>query len=173
MCAGGLIVLYFFLLSQDIYSCITEFDSLAHTMFKWPKQPFARFSQLRNVLTKFNQLWNVLIWWLSDGMYNVSLLESALKESFGANQRIFDSISSCRVRVGVTATIISDATPFIFSNYNGMGKRVRSCGKLFRNYRCKLCLQIHRIQAYTASKFEQGTIYVGNVRSLIPSNIKN
>jgi len=33
------------------------------------------------------------------------------------------------VKFAVTATTISDASPYLFSNYNGIGKRQKNCGK--------------------------------------------
>ena len=53
-----------------------------------------------------------------------------LKEAFGAEQKLFDAdrlrIAGCKV--AVTATTISDATAFVFSNYNGRERRSKACG---------------------------------------------
>lgn len=70
--------------------------------------------------------------WLSDGCYDDAALESLLKEIFGENQRLFDA-ESCGVsgtKVAVTATTISNASPYIFSNYNGCGTRAQTCGSM-------------------------------------------
>ena len=76
------------------------------------------------------QLRNLFRCWLSDGCYNVEKLEDSLKETFGYSQRLFDSRSGVSgQKVAVTATTLSDASTYIFSNYNG-GSKARSCGKL-------------------------------------------
>ena len=69
--------------------------------------------------------------WLHDGRYNVSTLESCLKETFGPHSRMFDSVSNeiTRAKVAVTASNISDASAYVFSNYNGSGQRAKECGK--------------------------------------------
>lgn len=68
--------------------------------------------------------------WLSDGCYDDAAFESLLKLIFGEKQRLFDTNSSnaSGTKVAVTATTISDATPYIFSNYNGQGTRAKTCG---------------------------------------------
>ena len=67
--------------------------------------------------------------WLSDGCYDATNLETALKQHFGEGAKMFGMRDGCiRTRVGVTATSISDASAFIFTNYNGPGKRQRGCG---------------------------------------------
>ena len=68
--------------------------------------------------------------WLSDGCYDERVFEASLQELFGDRRRLFDADPShtSRAKIAVTATTISNATPFIFSNYNGVGKRDNSCG---------------------------------------------
>lgn len=68
--------------------------------------------------------------WLSDGCYDDAALESSLKTIFGDNQKLFDNddIGLPGTKVAVTATTISDASAFIFSNYNGTGTREKTCG---------------------------------------------
>ena len=68
--------------------------------------------------------------WLSDGIYDVNELEAALKQHFGADSRLFNSnfMLPSGFKVGVTATNITDASPFIFTNYNGVGHRRKDCG---------------------------------------------
>lgn len=67
--------------------------------------------------------------WLSDGCYDVGALEIALKDLFGESQRVFDADSSgpSGQKVAVTATTLSDASTYIFSNYNGR-PREKGCG---------------------------------------------
>jgi hypothetical protein len=68
---------------------------------------------------------------VSDGYYDATELEAFLKQSFGSQKRLFDTpkFSFSGVKIGITATTISNATPVIFSNYNGEGSRNASCGK--------------------------------------------
>ena len=70
--------------------------------------------------------------WLSDGCYDDVVLESLFQEIFGKNQRLFDAdgFNPSGTKVAVTATTISDATPYIFSNYNGRGIRAQTCGSI-------------------------------------------
>ena len=72
---------------------------------------------------------------ISDGCYDTVELESALKEQFGQSKRVFDMPinGTSRTKFAVTATTISNALSFIFSNYNGLLQRDRSNGyKHFR-----------------------------------------
>jgi len=58
-------------------------------------------------------------WWLSDGCYDAATLESYLKMVFGPDKRMFHPNSEAAgTKVAVTATSISDASAFLFSNYN-------------------------------------------------------
>ena len=68
--------------------------------------------------------------WLSDGCYDVGALEHALKEVFGNTRRLFDTDPKgpSGQKVAVTATTLSDASTYIFSNYNG-NSREKGCGK--------------------------------------------
>ncbi|KAL8730663.1 MAG: hypothetical protein Q9181_004591 [Wetmoreana brouardii] len=65
----------------------------------------------------------------SDGIYDVRALEKVLKDVFGAYERMFGSVQvNLRTKIAVTATTISDASSFIFSNYNGVSARQDECG---------------------------------------------
>lgn len=69
--------------------------------------------------------------WMSDAYYDADQFEKTLKLVFGVRTRIFDSrLSPTNTKVAVTATTISDARPYVFSNYNGSGQRQRECGEL-------------------------------------------
>jgi len=67
--------------------------------------------------------------WLSDGCYDVARLEQSLKDTFGHDQRLFDAdrLGVSGQKVAVTATTLSDASTYVFSNYNG-GAKHRGCG---------------------------------------------
>ena len=80
----------------------------------------------RGLLKRFRDLFRC---WLSDGHYDVAALEHALKEVFGETRRIFDFDPNgpSGQKVAVTATTLSDASTYIFSNYNGRA-REKGCG---------------------------------------------
>lgn len=72
---------------------------------------------------------NFIKCWISDGRYNVNALEDFLKEHFG-DGRMFDQAKGVSgIKVGVTATGILNAFPFVFFNYNGIGARDAECGQ--------------------------------------------
>ncbi|KAI9760680.1 MAG: hypothetical protein M1840_002356 [Geoglossum simile] len=118
--AGGLIILGMFLRQWDISYCSRIFEQLAKRCFRK-----RRLSGLP-ILCRVNRL---LKCWTCDGCYDTVDLEASLKQCFGS-QKCFDTPESSfsGAKVGVTATTISNATPFIFSNYNGEGTRNASCG---------------------------------------------
>lgn len=67
---------------------------------------------------------------VSDGVYKVDKLEAALQAQFGPRQRLFDYSHSLNgTKVAVTGTLVSDAFPVVFSNYNGPGGRREDCGR--------------------------------------------
>ena len=71
-----------------------------------------------------------LKYWLADGRYDVHIYEDLLKENFGNSRRVFVSPQShVGAKVAVTATTISNAFPFVFSNYNRVGTRHSDSGK--------------------------------------------
>ena len=66
---------------------------------------------------------------IADGYYNVTALENCLIDTFGIRRRMFDSPSIVSgVKVGITASTISNASTYVFSNYNGPGQRNDECG---------------------------------------------
>ena len=67
--------------------------------------------------------------WMSDAYYDATPFEMTLRLVFGERTRMFDSRPSpTNAKVAVTATTISDAMPYIFSNYNGVGQRRKDAG---------------------------------------------
>lgn len=137
--SGGLIVLSLFLRNWNVQKSSTVFDTLSRKFFsKNPRQSRSPFAILRRAI----------YCWLSDGCYDVAAYEESLKESFGHEQRMFRQVESVsRSKVAVTATSISDASPFIFSNYNGAGMRPANCGKLLtcQTFVSKLTRQVTSI----------------------------
>jgi len=72
----------------------------------------------------------VITCWISDGYYDAGAFEETLRTVFGADTKMFDYRRSGEsTRVAVTATTISDALPYVFSNYNGVGERQGDAGK--------------------------------------------
>ena len=121
MLAGGLIVLSLFLRRWSVSQCVKVFDTLTQEFFQRAQ---------KNGRNPFGFLRHVINCWLSDGCYDVVALEEALKQSFGHDSRMFDTPGALSgTKVAVTATNISDASPFIFSNYNGVTQRAANCGK--------------------------------------------
>ena len=121
LAAGGLIVLSLCLRRWTVSHCVEVFDILAKKFFQ-QRWGGARYS--------LGYIRNVIKCWLSDGCYNVLALEASLKDQFGHDGRMFDKPESVSgMKVAVIATSISDATPFLFSNYNGSSIRAAQCGK--------------------------------------------
>lgn len=101
--SGGLIALSKFMLRMEIQSCKALFQDLARKVLA----PTRKRRLLRS--------------WLSDGLYDVKNLESALQDHYTPMRRMFDTpqdnISSNKV--AVIASEIKVGAPFIFANYNG------------------------------------------------------
>ncbi|KAL6716956.1 hypothetical protein ACLMJK_004869 [Lecanora helva] len=119
--SGGLIVLGLFLKHWDVSRCIRVFDVLIRDFFG------IHMTQGSGLLPRLRDWFRC---WLSDGCYDVGALEASLKDVFGDDQRMFDINRSgpSSTKVAVTATTLSDASTYIFSNYNGVGTRGRECG---------------------------------------------
>ncbi len=63
--------------------------------------------------------------WLSDGAYDPNIFEAYLKEIFGLTRRLFDTPRDLNSgpKFAVVTTSISDATPFLLQNYNGIVRK--------------------------------------------------
>lgn len=120
--SGGLIALGLFLKQWDVPHCIRLFRTLTRESFG--EQGPARRSRLKRLKHYLKGL-------ITDGCYDVGKIERALKSSFGETQKIFDCPEhrESRCKVAVTATTISDAITFLFSNYNGSAQRESTCGE--------------------------------------------
>ena len=107
-----------FIRQWTIEQCTEHFETLARKHFRRTKSgPFWYIRQLVRC-------------WLSDGLYDASAFEETLRSVFGSSTRMFGHRDNGRsTRVAVTATTISDALPYVFSNYNGIGERRRGIGK--------------------------------------------
>jgi len=118
---GGLIVLGLFLKHWDIARCARIFDILIRDFFG------IHITKGSGLLTRLRDWFRC---WLSDGCYDVALLETSLKEIFGEDRRLFDvdRFGVSGQKIAVTATTLSDASTYLFSNYNGTEKRDKGCG---------------------------------------------
>jgi hypothetical protein len=68
--------------------------------------------------------------WLSDGFYDADAYEETLRLVFGSDTRMLDHRDSSRsTRVAVTDTTISNAFPYVLSNYNGIGEHRKDIGR--------------------------------------------
>ncbi|KAL9082765.1 MAG: hypothetical protein Q9165_008787 [Trypethelium subeluteriae] len=114
--SGGLIVLGLCLRRWDAAQCSSIFDAIV-------KRFFANHNRLHDWLIP--QLRRYLRYWVDDGCYNAVALEDCLKTTFDARSRMFDFGNT---KVAVTATTISDASSFIFTNYNASSLKRRACG---------------------------------------------
>ena len=118
---GGLIVLSLFIRQWGVDQCARVFDTITHEFFRGQRRKnHGIFSSIRHFASC----------WLSDGIYDIAALERVLKDAFGTYERMFGSVQiKRRAKIAVTATTISDASPYIFSNYNGVMARQPDCGK--------------------------------------------
>ncbi|KAL9606564.1 MAG: hypothetical protein Q9179_000289 [Wetmoreana sp. 5 TL-2023] len=118
--SGGLIVLCLFIRQWGVEQCVRVFDTITREFFRGQRRKGSGFLGCIRHLASC---------WLSDGIYDVKALEVVLKDVFGAYERMFGSVQvNQRCKIAVTATTISDASPFIFSNYNGIGNHRGDCG---------------------------------------------
>jgi hypothetical protein len=101
--SGGLIVLTMCALRLGVLACKERFESFATRCLS---------AAQRNRFLKF---------WMSDGIYDTTVVEDCMKEHYGLTRRMFDApvglVSG--YKFAVTASSIKDGTPFLFANYNG------------------------------------------------------
>ena len=113
-------MLLLFLRQWPVSRCLEAFDVMTRRVFR-QKQEYNR--------SLFGGFRHIIRCWLADGYYNVTALEDCLKETFGTQQRMLDfSDVTSGTKVAVTASNISDASTYVFSNYNGTGTRHSDCG---------------------------------------------
>ncbi|KAH7016325.1 uncharacterized protein B0I36DRAFT_254112 [Microdochium trichocladiopsis] len=99
--------------------CIAAFESFARLAFK------PRCSFRIPIITKLYELcWSML----ADSRYSTIALEEALKSTFGSIRSMLDHSMADEkgILVGVPVTTIRDVRTFVFSNYNGIGRRGQS-----------------------------------------------
>ncbi len=148
-------MLSLFLLYWDVSHCIQEFDMLI-------KQFFVKKHKVSHTL--LNHLHWVLKCWISDDYYDVFTLETIFKKCFCETQRMFDTFSSVsEMKVGVTATTISDTSFFIFLNYNELSVRNTESDEIETFLNWILHLTHCRIQASKTFKHSEWAICMRSI----------
>ena len=105
---------------MPISQCVHVFDALARKLFQRPQGRTGLIKRLRQSLKG----------WYRDGHYDADALENCLKEYLGTDDRMFGyQPRILSTKVGVIAATIGNASPVIFTNYNGPSARKEECGK--------------------------------------------
>ena len=97
------------------------FDSMAHQLFGKTDTTTSLIARVRKGVRCL----------LSDGNYDPKTIETALKSVFGESRPMFGyHPSSSGIKVAIPASSISDASGFLFTNYNPAITRPLSCGTI-------------------------------------------
>ena len=116
----NLVVIGLFLKHWNTQNCSRIFDSFTRDFFD------VHLTKDRDFFTRMRDYFRC---WLIDDCYDVELLKSTLKNVFESQHRMFDThefgIFDCKV--AGTAITISDASVFVFSNYNDDDTRKKNC----------------------------------------------
>ena len=151
--AGGLIVMSLFLQGWTVAQALAMFQELSRTCFHPPQLEQPSFAN------RIRYHWKCL---RADGYYDVAPLERCLKEVFGPSKKMFDSqVATAGSKVAVTASSISDASTFIFSNFNGTATRRDGMAECMHQGAAKGT----RLQAHSARKARGRAIYMASVSS--------
>ena len=77
----------------------------------------------------FTQLRNYFRCWFNNDCYNVVVLKNLFKNVFDVDQRIFDINEQCvfECKIAMTATTLSNASTYLFINYNDDESRIKNC----------------------------------------------
>ncbi len=101
--------------------CVHVSDALARKLLERPQGRINFIRRLRLSLKG----------WYRDGHYDANALEDCLKDNLGIDDRMFGyQPGILATKVGVVAATISNASPVIFTNYNGPDARKEECGKV-------------------------------------------
>ncbi|KAH7111753.1 hypothetical protein B0J11DRAFT_598320 [Dendryphion nanum] len=120
--SGGLIVLAMFINGWSIENSTDSFEKLSRLAFQQRKVSNLPF--LPRIL-------KLLLSYLADGIYPPKNIEAALKQVFGADRGILDHshATTTGTRVGLpVATVDEKPSCRIFTNYNGVGERIKNQG---------------------------------------------
>lgn len=150
-------MLNLFVRKWDIFYCVKIFDTLTRQFFR------RRTHGSRSLI---QQIRHVFKCWWSDSYYDIRSLENSLKEYFETEQRIFDHTeNTSNVKIVVTATTISNASPYFFSSYNGFSVRSKNCNTLFRYIAIKIILRISKLQASSPRENWEWVLYMRSVNT--------
>ena len=115
-------MLAMFVNGWDIEESTGTFERLAKVAFT-PRK-VSKFPIFRNLV-------ELMISYFTDGLYAPGNIESALKQAFGEYKSILDvsHATTTGTRVGIpVATVDGSPSRRIFTNYNGVGERVKGQG---------------------------------------------
>jgi hypothetical protein len=89
--------------------CLTFFRKFAKVIFPRKRSGYSICALVRRIFT----------YYVEDGKYDTSVLESALQEAIGWEPLFGPATRVSGMKFAVTTTTISDATLCLISNYNG------------------------------------------------------
>ena len=121
--SGGLIIL-------DMFHNGSSIEQSSDTFEKFAKLAFTRRKSLG--IPFFSRVRELLVSYLTDGLYVAKNIEAAMKEVFGREGSILDysHATSTGTRIGLpVATVHERPSSRIFTNYNGVGSREQSQGE--------------------------------------------
>lgn len=125
----------------DVKKCAEVFDKMARRIFHERRSSsLSRVSQaIFGSKSFFGKVHKWILWLLHDGCYDGRVFDMTLKDAFGGNSRVFDTLKVendstmySKVKMGVVATSIAKETwPFVFGNFNPANMPGKNCGQLW------------------------------------------
>lgn len=125
----------------DVKKCAEVFNQMACCIFH--ERCSSSLSQVSQAIfgskSIFGKVHKWILWLLHDGCYDGRVFNMTLKDAFGGNSRVFDTLKVendstmyLKVKMGVVATSITKETwPFIFGNFNPAEMPGKNCGQLW------------------------------------------
>lgn len=162
----------------NVKKCAEVFDQMArHIFHERRSSSLSRVSQaIFGSKSFFGKLQKWILWLLHDGCYDGHVFDMTLRETFGCDNRIFDTLKVendstmySKVKMGVVATSIAKETwSFIFGNFNPAKMSGENCGQLRPIQHCHPLLvdTNSRIRDHPACKCGPGTFHLGSVGTL-------
>ena len=117
-----MIVIDMFIKKWDIRYCTQIFDIFTRKFFE------VHFIKGRSFFTRLR---NYFRCWFNDGCYDVVILKDFFKNVFDVDQRMFDINKQCvfECKITMTATTLSNASTYLFINYNDDELKIRNCNQ--------------------------------------------
>ena len=111
-----------FILGWPVTECAKTFEKLSKKAFK-PRPSFC--------IPFLSRIQELIISYFADSLYPSGDLENALKDVFGPTRSLLDCSYATTIgaKVGLPVTTVPDASPCIFTNYNGVGNRAQDCSR--------------------------------------------